>query len=160
MKKAAGIGLAVVVLALTGCQVFSGGEKGTDGGGDAVLSGSIEGSGSGRDEGGSGATGRDEGGSGAAGGDEGGSGTGTESGGSKDPKEEVTMEVRLVDGGGSDSLLLAGTARGEVYSVYAGDEVSVYLDDKLADISVLEDGMMLSVFLTMCWKPIPHSWEG
>lgn len=152
MKKIVLTGLAVMILALTGCQAL--GDKaeavpGSDSG-EAVASG---GSGS-MAEGTAGSGSEAEG---TAGDGSGGAGKGESIPGSE---EGTTVKLRLVEGGGSASLLLAGKNRGEVYSVSLGSNVPVYLDGRLADSSVLEDGMMLEVLFNSVLETYPAQLGG
>ena len=60
------------------------------------------------------------------------------------PVDLPTLRLILVDGAGTDTLLLAGETAGEVYTVPA-DSFPLTLDGEPADASVLEDGMPLTV---------------
>ena len=60
------------------------------------------------------------------------------------PVDLPTLRLILVDGAGTDTLLLAGETTGEVYTVPA-DSFPLTLDGEPADASVLEDGMPLTV---------------
>lgn len=60
------------------------------------------------------------------------------------PIDLPTLRLILVDGAGTDTLLLAGETAGEVYTVPA-DSFPLTLDGEPADASVLEDGMPLTV---------------
>lgn len=61
-----------------------------------------------------------------------------------EPSEAVTLSLRLVDGAGTGSLLLAGEDAGAVYTLPVGD-IPVLLDGDQATADVLEDGMMIDV---------------
>lgn len=60
------------------------------------------------------------------------------------PVDLPTLRLTLVDGAGTDTLLLAGETAGEVYTVPA-DSFPLTLDGEPADASVLEDGMPITV---------------
>lgn len=69
--------------------------------------------------------------------------------GSEGPSQPVegepgTLTLRLVDGAGTDTLLLAGEGKSEVYTLAVG-EIPVLMDGGSADASVLEDGMELEI---------------
>lgn len=69
--------------------------------------------------------------------------------GSDGPSQPVeggpgTLTLRLVDGAGTDTLLLAGESKSEVYTLAVG-EIPVLMDGGSADASVLEDGMELEI---------------
>ena len=68
------------------------------------------------------------------------------------PVDLPTLRLTLVDGAGTDTLLLAGETAGEVYTVPA-DSFPLTLDGEPADPSVLEDGMPL----TVCYTGIEES---
>lgn len=56
----------------------------------------------------------------------------------------TVLSLRIVDGAEDGSLVLAGESAGAVYTQYVKD-IPIYLDGSLADISVLEDGMMAEI---------------
>ncbi len=55
--------------------------------------------------------------------------------------ENYVISLRIVDGAEEGELILAGENAQDVYSLSA-DGIEIYLDDKRADASALEDGMM------------------
>lgn len=57
---------------------------------------------------------------------------------------EATISLRIVDGAATGELVLAGESAGDVYTLNVA-EIPVYLDEKLADASILEDGMMAEI---------------
>ena len=70
------------------------------------------------------------------------------------PIDLPTLRLILVDGAGTDTLLLAGETAGEVYTVPA-DSFPLTLDGEPADASVLEDGMPLTVAYTGIEETFP-----
>ena len=58
------------------------------------------------------------------------------------------LAVRIVDGAGTGSLLLAGEGSGDVYTLAVAEETPIFLDGSPADLSALEDGMPIRVFFT------------
>lgn len=70
------------------------------------------------------------------------------------PVDLPTLRLILVDGAGTDTLLLAGETAGEVYTVPA-DSFPLTLDGEPADASVLEDGMPLTVAYTGIEETFP-----
>lgn len=70
------------------------------------------------------------------------------------PVDLPTLRLTLVDGAGTDTLLLAGETAGEVYTVPA-DSFPLTLDGGPADASVLEDGMPLIVAYTGIEETFP-----
>ena len=70
------------------------------------------------------------------------------------PVDLPTLRLTLVDGAGTDTLLLAGETAGEVYTVPA-DSFPLTLDGEPADASVLEDGMPLTVAYTGIEETFP-----
>lgn len=70
------------------------------------------------------------------------------------PVDLPTLRLILVDGAGTDTLLLAGETAGEVYTVPA-DSFPLTLDGEPADASVLEDGMLLTVAYTGIEETFP-----
>lgn len=70
------------------------------------------------------------------------------------PVDLPTLRLTLVDGAGTDTLLLAGETAGEVYTVPA-DSFPLTLDGEPADASVLEDGMPLTLAYTGIEESFP-----
>ena len=70
------------------------------------------------------------------------------------PMERKTLCLTLVDGAGTDALLLAGDDAWEVYTVPA-DSLPLTLDDQPADPSALEDGMPLTLAYTAIEDSFP-----
>ena len=70
------------------------------------------------------------------------------------PVDLPTLRLTLVDGAGTDTLLLAGETAGEVYTVPA-DSFPLTLDGEPADVSVLEDGMPLTLAYTGIEESFP-----
>lgn len=60
------------------------------------------------------------------------------------PSSLTTEMLRIVDGAETGNLVLAGGNAGDIYTLNAAT-IPVYLDDKPADISALEDGMMAEI---------------
>lgn len=58
--------------------------------------------------------------------------------------EQETIALRIVDGAGTGTLVLAGQSAGDVFTVNTED-ITILLDGKEADASVLEDGMPVEV---------------
>ena len=70
------------------------------------------------------------------------------------PVDLPTLRLTLVDGAGTDTLLLAGETAGEVYTVPA-DSFPLTLDGEPADASVLEDGMPITLAYTGIEESFP-----
>ena len=70
------------------------------------------------------------------------------------PVDLPTLRLTLVDGAGTDTLLLAGETAGEVYTVPA-DSFPLTLDGEPADASVLEDGMPITLAYTGIEETFP-----
>ena len=70
------------------------------------------------------------------------------------PADLPTLRLTLVDGAGTDTLLLAGETAGEVYTVPA-DSFPLTLDGEPADASVLEDGMPITLAYTGIEESFP-----
>ena len=70
------------------------------------------------------------------------------------PVDIPTLRLTLVDGAGTDTLLLAGETAGEVYTVPA-DSFPLTLDGEPAGASALEDGMSLTVAYTGIEETFP-----
>lgn len=70
------------------------------------------------------------------------------------PVELPSLRLTLVDGAGTDTLLLAGETAGEVYTVPT-EALPLTLDGEPADPSVLEDGMPLTVYYTGIEESFP-----
>ena len=70
------------------------------------------------------------------------------------PADLPTLRLTLVDGAGTDTLLLAGETAGEVYTVPAVS-FPLTLDGEPTDASVLEDGMPLTVAYTGIEETFP-----
>ena len=70
------------------------------------------------------------------------------------PVEIPTLRLTIVDGAGTDTLLLAGETAGEVYTVPA-DSLPLTLDGEPADASALEDGMPLTAAYTAIEETFP-----
>lgn len=60
------------------------------------------------------------------------------------PPEENTVALRVVDGAGTDQLILAGKESGEVYTVNA-KELTLSANGKTAETASLENGMLLAL---------------
>ncbi len=58
--------------------------------------------------------------------------------------EQETTALRIVDGAATGRLILAGESANDVYTLDL-EQVPVFLDDKKADITALEDGMMAEI---------------
>ncbi len=58
--------------------------------------------------------------------------------------EQETIALRIVDGAGTGTLVLAGQSAGDVFTVNTED-ITILLDGKEADASVLADGMPVEV---------------
>ncbi len=69
---------------------------------------------------------------------------GNEPGTEPDPAPEAAMRLRLVDGAGTDRLVLAGEGRGDLYVAGPGD-LTLYIDGESADVSRLENGVLLDI---------------
>lgn len=59
-------------------------------------------------------------------------------------ESDTVISLRIVDGAGEGTLILAGEGENEVYSLSVAD-IPVYLDGKKADADVLEDGMKAEI---------------
>ena len=70
------------------------------------------------------------------------------------PVDLPTLRLTLVDGAGTDTLLLAGETAGEVYTVPT-DSFPLTLDGEPADASVLEDGMPITLAYTGIEESFP-----
>ena len=70
------------------------------------------------------------------------------------PVDLPTLRLTLVDGAGTDTLLLAGETAGEVYTVPT-DSFPLTLDGEPADASVLEDGMPITLAYTGIEETFP-----
>ena len=70
------------------------------------------------------------------------------------PVDLPALRLTLVDGAGTDTLLLAGETAGEVYTVPAVS-FPLTLDGEPTDASVLEDGMPLTVAYTGIEETFP-----
>lgn len=62
-----------------------------------------------------------------------------------DPEESYVWRLRIAEGTGTDTLVLAGEKAGELFTLTPGKETPVYLDGKEADLNSLEDGMLIDV---------------
>ena len=60
--------------------------------------------------------------------------------------QDGSLTVRVINGAGTGRLVLAGIGSGDVFTV-SETELTVYLDDKTAGSSDLENGMLLTVDL-------------
>lgn len=59
-------------------------------------------------------------------------------------EDSTKIDLRIVDGAETGSLVLAGNSAGDVYTMGVAD-VPIFLDGKPADSSVLEDGMSAQI---------------
>ena len=58
--------------------------------------------------------------------------------------EQETIALRIVDGAETGTLVLAGQSAGDVFTVNT-ENITILLNGKKADASVLEDGMPVEV---------------
>ncbi len=76
-----------------------------------------------------------------------------------DTESLMTMNLRIVDGSGTGSLVLAGESADAVYTMGLSD-IDIYLDGEPADASALEDGMMAEVICSMIQETYPGQLAG